>query len=125
MPRRPQRFLPVVLIALAIQMLAQIGACWASALAVADPLAAFPICHSSAGPAPAGPDQGDHSGHDGSCDLCCVVHASTSIDTPQAVMSVMPLHREVEAVLRGYEFRGLPAARIGSNSLARGPPQAI
>jgi Protein of unknown function (DUF2946) len=124
MQRRLQKFLPIVLIALAVQMLVQIGACWAAARAVSDPLASLPICHSSADAVPADSDQGDDSGHDGSCAICCVLNASASIHTPPQATLMTPLHREVEAVRRGYGCRGLFAAPIGSNFLARGPPQA-
>jgi hypothetical protein len=124
MRRRLQKFLPVVLTALAVQMLAQVGACWAAALAVHDPLVSLPICHGSA-EAPAGSDQGNNSGHDDSCAICCVLNASASIDTPRQATLVTPLYPEVEAVPRAYECPGLFPARIGSNSLARGPPQAI
>jgi hypothetical protein len=125
MRRRLQKFLPVVLTALAIQMLAQIGACWAAASSVSDPFASLPICHSSADVIPAGSDQGNDSGHDGSCAICCVLNASASIDTPRQATLMTPLHPDVEAVLRGYDCPGLFSARIGSNFLARGPPQAI
>jgi hypothetical protein len=124
MRRRLQKFLPVALIALAVQMLVQIGACWAAARAASNPLASLPICHSGADAVPAGSDQGNDSSHDSSCAVCCVLNASASIDTPRQATTT-PLHREVEAVLRGYESPDLFAARIGSNSQARGPPQAI
>ncbi len=125
MRRRLQRFLPVVLTALAIQITAQIGACWAVALAFADPLASFPICHSTSDVIPAGSHHGNDTDHDGSCAACCVLNASASIDTPRLTTFTMPLHREVEAVLRGYERLGPLAVRTGSNSFARGPPQTI
>jgi len=125
MRRRLQKFLPVVLTALALQMLAQIGVCWAAARAASDPLASLSICHSSADTAvPTGSDQGNDS-HDGSCAICCVLNASASIDTPQQATLITPLYREVEAVLWSYECPGLFSTRIGSNFQARGPPQAI
>jgi hypothetical protein len=125
MRRRLQRFFPVFLIALAIQMAAQIGAGWAAALAVSDPFASIPICHSSPATVPSSPDQGNDSGRDASCAACCVLNAGWSIDTPRPVMLVAPLHREVETVLRGYERSGLLAAPVDSNCLARGPPPAV
>ena len=126
MRRRLRKFLPVVLTALALQMLAQIGVCWAAARAASDPLASLSICHSSTDAAvPTGSDQGNDSNHDGSCAICCVLAASASIDTPGQATLMRPLHREVEAVLWGYECPGLFSARIGSNFQARGPPQAI
>jgi hypothetical protein len=124
MRRRLHKLLPVVLAALVIQILAQTGTFWASALAVADPLASVPICHSSAESTPAGSNQGDLPGHDGSCALCCVLTAGASIEAPQPTTLATPLHREVETIMWGYEAPGFFTVRIGANSLARGPPQA-
>jgi hypothetical protein len=108
MRRRLRKFLPVLLTALAAQMLAQIGACWAAALAVPDPLASLPICHGSAQAAPAGSDQGSDSGQDGSCAMCCVLNASASIDTPRQATLVTPLY------LRVKSSRGLMSTPISS-----------
>ena len=46
MRQRLQAFLPIVLIALMVQILAPIGAAWAAALVKADPLRGVEICHS-------------------------------------------------------------------------------
>ena len=43
MRRRYHKYLPIVLIALMVQIFAPIGACWAAAVAVSDPLAAASI----------------------------------------------------------------------------------
>ena len=56
--RRLKNFLPIVLIALVVQIFAPIGACWAASIAASDPLAAAVICHGNAGPArPDRPDR--------------------------------------------------------------------
>jgi len=123
MRRRLQRFLPIVLAALAIQMTAQIGACWADALAVADPFSSFPICHGGGDLASGGSHQGSDTDHD--CASCCVLSASLSFDAPRPTTLAMPLRHQVEAVLRGYDRPCLLGGRTGSNSLARGPPQTI
>ena len=39
MRRRLKNFLPIVLFALAVQIFAPIGACWAASIAASDPLA--------------------------------------------------------------------------------------
>ena len=124
MRRRLQKFLPVVLIALVVQILAPIGACWAAALALSDPLGAADICHSG-GSASGETDQGQGTDHDGGCPICCVLQASVSLDTPRPVTLAKPSLRSLVGVLTGYEAPVLSAVRIGSNSLARGPPQAI
>ena len=40
MRRRFQKYLPIVLVALMVQIFAPIGACWAAAVVASDPLAA-------------------------------------------------------------------------------------
>src|SRR5947199_8253898 len=48
--RRLKNFLPIVLIALVVQIFAPIGACWAATIAASDPLAGAVICHGNAAP---------------------------------------------------------------------------
>jgi len=125
MRRRFQRFLPIVLIALVVQVLAPIGACWAAAIAASDPLGSAVICHDSAAASGQQGDQGgDHRVHDGACEICCVLHASASADTPQAVAFTTPF-REVERVVWRQQALDLSASRTGSNTQARAPPPAI
>ena len=85
MRRRLRNFLPIVLMALAVQILAPIGACWAASIAASDPLHAAPIC---SGGAASTLDQtgqtGEHRAHDGACAMCCVAHAGASLDTPES-----------------------------------------
>ena len=45
MRRRLRKFLPIVLIAVMVQILAPIAACWAASIAASDPLHAAVICH--------------------------------------------------------------------------------
>ena len=120
-----QKILPVVLVALAIQMLAQIETCWAAARAISDPLQSSTICHNVVNNAPAGSDQGDNSDHDNGCAICCALNANASTGIPPLVALGIPLRREVEAVPMVYEGPALSAGRGGSNFLARAPPQTI
>ena len=84
MRRRFQRFLPIVLIALVVQVLAPIGACWAAAIAASGPLGSAVICHDSAAASGRPGDQGgDHRAHNGACAICCICMAGAAIDTPQ------------------------------------------
>ena len=48
MRRRLRNFLPIVLIALMVQILAPIAACWAASIAASDPLHAAIICQDAA-----------------------------------------------------------------------------
>src|SRR5664279_4721879 len=117
---RLRKFLPIVLIALAVQILAPIGACWAAS--IADPLQAAVICHGDAATAPGQADQtGPPRAHDGACSLCCMVHADASIDTPQT--AVVALSRLPERVVWLDSAPDLFSTRTGSHAQARAPPQ--
>jgi Protein of unknown function (DUF2946) len=122
MRQRLQKFLPIVLIALMVQILAPIGATWAAAIAAGDPLGAAAICHSDpAAPASPNDQSGSHRAHDGACSVCCAAQAGASLDTPKAG-SVMAPYQAAARVIWHDEAPSLPAARAGSNSQARGPP---
>lgn len=112
------RFLPVFLLALAIQVLAPVGACWATALAVSDPLAGAQLCAGIGGGHL--PDGGNEFHmRDGSCALCAAATAFSPV-APQVTAST--------AVGRGYRvawtaFRPKArAAKAASSAQARAPP---
>jgi hypothetical protein len=121
MRRQLQKFLPIVLIALAVQILAPIAASWAAAVAGSDPLQAAEICHSlpdGSGQTDRGTDQ--HA-HDGACLICCAVQASAALDTPQQVALSVP-YRQTTRVVWHSAARDVSQARHRSNTQARAPP---
>src|SRR3954447_802443 len=88
MRKRLKNFLPIVLIALLVQIFAPIGACWAASIAASDPLAGAVICHGNA-TAPAGQnDQTGHRAHDGCCSVCSVLQTGAPVDVPQTADAV-------------------------------------
>src|ERR1700761_5211066 len=97
MRARLQKFLPLVLLALAMQVLAPIAACLAAGQAVADPLSAAIICHSAS-------EQGDPSdqtaptAHGAACALCCLAQANASLDSPSHLALAIPF-RHAERVV--------------------------
>jgi hypothetical protein len=122
MRRRLQKFLPIVLIALVVQILAPIAACWAASIAASDPLGSAFICHDNSAAAPAQGDQGgDHRAHNGACSICCIAQASAAIDTPQQAVIVAPGRLPERVVWRDQAVEQ-PGARAGSNAQARAPP---
>ena len=121
MRRHLQKFLPIVLIALMVQVLAPIGACWAAAIAASDPLGLAAICHDSGAASGQGDQGGEHGAHDGACSICCVLHASASADTPRLPTLEAP-YRQAERMVWRDQALGLSAFRTGSNSQARAPP---
>jgi hypothetical protein len=122
MRRRLRRFLPIVLIALMVQIFAPIGACWAANIAASDPLHAAVICHDDAASTPGHADQTGHAGaHDGCCSVCSVVHTGAPVDTPRATVTTP--YRQLERVVWLDRAPELFGSRTGSHAQARAPPQ--
>jgi len=122
MRRWLQKFLPIALIALSVQVLVPIAACWAAAGAASDPLQSDEICHSLSG----APDQGNQGGtdprrHDDACIICCAAQAAASVDTPQQTAFTVPYRQTAQVVWR-VAAQDLSPSRIGSNTQARAPP---
>jgi hypothetical protein len=122
MRRRLKNFLPIVLMALAVQVFAPIGACWAASIAASDPLSQAVICH---GNAAAGSGQsgqtGPHRAHDGCCSVCSVLHTGAPVDAPQTTLT-FTYERQPDRVV-WHEFSLDPAgSRLDSPAQARAPP---
>ncbi len=121
MRRRLKNFLPIVLLALAVQVFAPIAACWAASIAASDPLSAAVICHGNA----AGAGQDDQSGTQDAltacCGLCGVLHTGAPVDRPQTA-AIFTFDRRATPLV-WYELALDPAtSRTGSPEQARAPP---
>ena len=121
MRARLQKFLPVVLLALAMQVLAPIAACWAAGQAVANPLSATVICHSVSEQGTPGDQNGSPTAHAGACALCCLAQANASFDSPSHPTLSVPI-RHAERVVWHAADPSAVAAYKGSSAQARGPP---
>ena len=122
MRRRLKNFLPIVLFALAVQIFAPIGACWAASIAASDPLAGAVICHGNAVPGSAQSDQtGPHQAHNGCCSVCSVLHTGAPVDTPQTALAYT-FDRQSEPVVWHAFSLDLAGSRTGSPAQARAPP---
>jgi len=122
MRQRLQRFLPIVLVALVVQIFAPIGASWAAAAAVGDPLRLGEICHSEAVSIPQQDDQnGDPRVHESYCWLCCAAQAGASLDTPKLATVAVP-YRAAAPVAWCDQATGPARELSGSNAQARAPP---
>ena len=120
MHARLKHFLPIVLIALVVQIFAPIGACWAASIAASDPLAGAVICHGSGGQGAGQADQINHRAHDGCCSVCSVLQTGAPVDVPH--VSAIDVDRVAEQVAWfDFAFR-LTNARAGSHAQARAPP---
>jgi Protein of unknown function (DUF2946) len=122
MRRRFQKFLPIILIALMVQILAPVGATWAAAIAAGDPLNAAPICHGGQEGLPSHNDQNGRA-HDGACSVCCAAQAGATLDTPEAASVPIPYRMAARVIWRDEASVSMPV-RPGSNAQARAPPQA-
>jgi hypothetical protein len=120
MRRRFQKFLPIILIALVVQILAPIGATFAAAIAASDPLSVAPICHGGQDGLPSHDDRNGRA-HDGACSVCCAAQAGATLDTPKVEPIVVP-YRVAARVVWHDEALGILPVRAGSNAQARGPP---
>jgi len=126
MRRRLQKYLPIILIALMVQILAPVVACWAAAVAASDPLNTAQICHDNVSgvPGQTGDQGGDPRAHEGACAICCVAQASASLDAPQAIAAAAP-HRTGAPVVWQDQASGLARPSVGSNAQARAPPLSV
>ncbi len=119
MRRRLERLLPIILLALLVQIVAPVGACWAAAIAASDPLHSAVICSPVNEAAPS--DSGAaHHHRDGSCSAC-VNHTGAPVDHPVAAL-VEPERHAYRVSWQAYQPDAI-AARAASHAQARAPPQ--
>ena len=116
MRRRLKNFLPIVLIALVVQIFAPIGACWAASIAASDPLAAAVICHGNANGTTGQSDQTGHRAHDGCCSVCSVLHTGAPVDVPQTADAIV---FERQARARGLGRHSRPTDSAPAPALTR------
>ncbi|RQH16269.1 DUF2946 domain-containing protein [Bradyrhizobium sp. RP6] len=123
MRARLQKFLPIVLLALVMQVLAPIAACWAAGQAMADPFSAAVICHSASeqGGGPNDPT-GSPIAHAGACALCCLAQANATLDSQPRVAFAIPFRHAERVVWLAANVSAI-AAYKGSSAQARAPPQ--
>jgi hypothetical protein len=121
MRARLQKFLPIVLLALVMQVLAPIAACLAAGQTVADPLQTAIICHSASDQGGQTDPTGTPTAHAGACALCCLAQANASFDSPPHTTLSVPI-RHAERVVWHAADPSVVAAHKGSSAQARGPP---
>ena len=121
MRRRLRKFLPIVLMALAVQIFAPIAACWAATVVASDPLGGPAICHDASAANSNQSDQSDQPrARDGCCSACNLAHAGAPVDTPQATIET-PYLQPGRVVWREVGSDRL-RSRTGSQAQARAPP---
>jgi hypothetical protein len=121
MRRRLRKFLPVVLMAVMVQILAPVAACWAASIAGSGPLFAAAICHDDGASNSGQTDQtGQPRAHDGCCSVCSVVHTGAPVDPPQTAVATP--YRDPARMVWLDRAPDLFGSRTGSHAQARAPP---
>ena len=121
MRKRLKNFLPIVLIALVVQIFAPIGACWAASIAASDPLAGAVICHGNAAHDAGQTNPGSHRAHDGCCSVCSVLQTGAPVDVPQTAEAI-GIDRQTDRVVWVEFTPERFGSRAGSHAQARAPP---
>lgn len=122
MRRHLQRYLPVVLLALLVQILAPVAVAWAAAAAMSDPLGTAEICHSDPSTLTIKDNQGtDHDQHGGGCWICFAAQTSASFDAPRLLAFAVP-YRQAARVTWSEHAALLRAPSSGTHAQARAPP---
>jgi hypothetical protein len=121
MRRRLGRFLPIVLVAVLVQILAPIASCWAANTAAADPLHGVVICSHllNADQRQGGQTNQAPAQHD-CCIYCAAAHAATPTGDPQA--AAVTIERIAETVVWHPSANTLTHDRFAASAQARGPP---
>jgi Protein of unknown function (DUF2946) len=123
MRRRLEAFVPIVLLAVLVQLMAPIAAFRAVAYATSDPLYMASICTDmvSMSDAQSAPNETQHSYGD-CCAFCGAGHAiAVALDAPPLVF--VTLQRQYQRISWLEDATPMPAVRTGSNAQARAPPQ--
>jgi hypothetical protein len=122
MRRRLERFIPIVLFAVLVQLIAPIGAFRAVAQLVSDPLAMAPICSGmiAAADGQTMPSQTPDA-HADCCAFCPSAHGGPALFDPPAPVFVQ-LQRQYQRVIWLEATDAVSGVRVGSNAQARAPP---
>ncbi|MGB8400699.1 DUF2946 family protein [Bradyrhizobium sp.] len=125
MRRRLQNFLPVVMVALLVQIVAPIGVTWAASIAASDPLRAAPICSGGAASSTGQADRNvQHRAHDGCCPVCSVLHTGAPLDVPR-IAEIIGFDLQPGRVVWRDFTQDLSRSRTGSHAQARAPPLSM
>ena len=123
MRRRLEIFVPIVLLAVLVQLIAPIAAFRIVAYAVTDPVYMASIC-SEMGPsadAQTAPAKTQHD-HGDCCVFCAAGHGGTiAVEPPPPIF--VSLQRQYQRVSWLEAADPISAGRVGSNAQARAPPQ--
>jgi hypothetical protein len=121
MRRRLEFFIPIVLFAVLVQLMAPIGAFRAVAQAVSDPLAMASICSGMTDSEGQTTPSHAPGAHADCCAFCAVAHGGAALIDPPIPVFVT-LQRQYQRVVWLEAINVMPTVRVGSNAQARAPP---
>ncbi len=123
MRRRLELFIPIVVLAVLVQLIAPIAAFRVVAYATSDPLYLASICTETASPSASeqtAPAKTQHN-HGECCAFCGAGHAvSVALASPPLIF--VTLQRQYQQVSWLEAAEPMPTVRVGSNAQARAPP---
>ena len=126
MRRRLELLIPIVMLAILVQLFAPIAAFRAFAYAASDPLSMAMICSdmaAGADDAQTAPGKSQHERGD-CCAFCASGHGgATALAPPPPIFVTLQRQYQRLSWLEAAEL--LPTARIGSNAQARAPPLSL
>ena len=122
MRRRLELFIPIVLLAVVVQLFAPIAAFRAVAYAANDPLSMAATCSEMSPSADTQTTPANTQHHHGDCcTFCAAGHGgSLAVSPPPAIF--VSLQRQYQRVSWLEAADAMPTIRVGSNTQARAPP---
>ena len=123
MRRRLERCIPIVLLAILVQLMAPIAAVRAFADAASDPLYMASICSGMGAAADDGQTAPANTQHDRGdcCAFCAGGHGGATALAPPPLIFVT-LQRQYQRLSWLEAAEPMPTVRVGSNAQARAPP---
>ena len=122
MRRRLEAFIPIVMLAVLVQLMAPIAAFRVVAYATTDPLYLASLCSgmASASETPSDPASTQHQ-HGDCCAFCVGSHGgAVAADPPPPIF--VSLQRSYQQISWLEAAEAMPVFRVGSNAQARAPP---
>lgn len=120
MRRRLERYIPIVLFAILVQLIAPVSALHAVASAVSDPLYMASICSNMSDDGHATPSDGNGNPH-GCCEACgAALGGALMLDPPPAVFAI--LQRQYQRVVWLTPLDNRLVFQTNTAAQARAPP---
>jgi hypothetical protein len=120
MRRRLELFIPIVVLAVLVQLIAPIAAFRVVAYATSDPLYLASICSETSHASQTAPAKTQHD-HAECCAFCGAGHgASVALASPPLIF--VTLQRQYQQISWLEAAEPMPTIRVGSNAQARAPP---